>query len=48
MLLVVVEDTLDGLDTWIIVALVVLACALLIPVKDLSVEISEKPDDIEG
>lgn len=46
MLLVVVEDALDGLDTWIIVALVVLTSALLVPVKDLSEDISVKPDDV--
>lgn len=40
MLFVVVENTLDGLDTWIIVALIVLSGALLIPVEDLSGNIS--------
>ena len=35
MLLVVVKDTLDGLDTRVFVALVVLARLLLVEVKDL-------------
>jgi hypothetical protein len=43
MLLVVVEDTLDRQDTWIIVAFVGLAGALLVPVKNLSEKMSIKP-----
>jgi hypothetical protein len=35
MLLVVVEDTLNGLDTWVIVALVVFSRAFLVPIEDL-------------
>lgn len=35
MLLVVVEDLLHGLDTRVLITLVVLASALLVPVKDL-------------
>ena len=33
--LIVVEDTLDRLDTRVLVALIVLARALLVPVKNL-------------
>jgi hypothetical protein len=39
-LLVVVEDTLDRLDTWVIIALVILACTLFVPVEDLAANIS--------
>lgn len=34
-LLVVVVDLLDGLDTWVIVAVVILSCGLLVPIEDL-------------
>lgn len=36
MLFVVIEDILDGLNTRILIALVVLASGLLVPVKDLN------------
>lgn len=47
MLLVVVEDTLDRQDTWIIIAFIGLSSALLVPVKNLSKKMSIKPVDME-
>jgi hypothetical protein len=41
-LLVVVENLLDGLDTRVIIALVGLASVFLVPVKDLSWKTSSK------
>jgi hypothetical protein len=40
MLLVVVKYTLDRLDTWVVIALVVLACTLFVPVENLTTRIS--------
>jgi len=37
MLLVIVIDLLHGLDTWVLIALVVFPRRLLVPVEDLSV-----------
>ena len=37
-LLVVVVDALDGLDTGVLVTLVGFACRLLVPVKDLKAD----------
>jgi len=48
MLLVVVENTLDGLDTWVLVALIILAGTLLVPVEDLCTEISARADRCRG
>jgi hypothetical protein len=37
MLLVVIEDSLDGLDTWVLISLIVLSWfVLFVPIKDLS------------
>lgn len=47
MLLVVVEDTLDRQDTWIIIAFIGLSSALLVPIKNLSKKMSIKPVDME-
>lgn len=35
MLLVIIIDSLNGLDTWVVIALVVLARVLFVPIKDL-------------
>jgi len=42
MLLVVVEDPLDGLHAWVFVALVIFPCLFLVPVQDLQVYISQR------
>lgn len=36
MLLVVIEDSLDGLHARIVIACVILSCALLVPIQDLN------------
>lgn len=37
MLLIVIEDLGDGLDARVFIALIILACRLLVPIKDLVV-----------